>query len=881
MGAAFNRWLARPSTLHFLRHLIAPTEEHVPVRCRNNYRSTAKRCHRPRSFTSLAGAHEANEDENAQHDRRRGFRVINPTLERRVLEQGLHMSLSSQVNLLEDQKGDSAFSALRREADVDSDEHVGQLLVDRPEHRDKFRLWIELLQFRYRIDGYEGVCAIWRGMRRREVVLPTEGVEADVLWTTFAQAGSSEADGAHKSMVDELCLYAEDLRSRTNRYYSKLYKTVLTRMLLVDWHNAKSRHDWFSKVGLLPVDGVKQLVGEVISFDAVSRSGKPFKQIYLATQERNIYDTCITILLEKDNEEVTLKWHRFFLNQGDPPSQAMFARPDVQRLFDRDNDKSLPVIHVSRLAPPPVTTPNVTPAAYPALTRSTMSTLVGDVHGIKPKEIGDNFVAKMFATRAFSLDLVIRGLSFFGVDMLGPLALREMALRAGSLVVFREKLDDLRSMKITISNAVYSRLLIELVRESHSDLFESLLQSDQHPEAFADFRTQESLLASFLDQNHWNNAQITLICLSLVDTRQQSYAMNRILQHYLRNRQWQQVAHLMHTLQSQRVPLTQRTIVWLYHFVLPVRQPGKRPIESQRTNKPDFDALDFVTRAYMYGDETSRHVHSKLWVELLKRYGKSFRWDEMRKLALWLARRYSAERFRVPAQTHNRRQRTKLLASSPLHRIFSVIMQKAIVHWGFYSAASRGKLHADTARRRPYQRNHDDCDDTSEWQDYGCEYWARGIALLGRLKRDSSVPVETSTVLHAFRLRMSNLFGPAHSQLWLNEQIRESNTLSLAHYIRHANEVWCSTGNDPLIVVDPALLEQGNDDYPPFRVRLSVALFGRYWSTHRRTRREFVDVAAWSTSQSVAARRPMALYRGRNMAERRRTWQRSAFRYCT
>lgn len=61
-----------------------------------------------------------------------------------------------------------------------------------------------------------------------------------------------------------------------------------------------------------------------------------------------------------------------------------------------------------------------------------MSSIVGDVHNIREKELNDAFCARLFATTAFSIDLIITGLRMLGMRTVGNLALREIAARAPS-----------------------------------------------------------------------------------------------------------------------------------------------------------------------------------------------------------------------------------------------------------------------------------------------------------------------------------------------------------------------------------------------------------------------------------------------------------------
>jgi len=873
MGAAFNRWLAKPTTLHPLRHLQRLTRvcTRVPQITGSRWVSRQPRLRDARATVTPAppGVKDGYDVPPQQ---------FGPVSGQSTLEDGLRMSMSSGVALLGEETGDRGYQSLQIQADVDSVKHLGRLLVDQPEYRTNMQLWIELLQYRHRIDGAGGVYAIWRGIRRRHIDLPTEGEEADVLWSTLANACISDHNGTHASFLNDLLRHAEDLYTRTGARYSKLYATVMSRVLRFDWGTSRARHDRLRDAGLLPSDGIKQLIVDVVGKLQRREARQACRHLYTVGTERDLYDVCIAKLLAMGDEASALTWHRFLLRFGDGPSREMFARRAVQRLFDRDRSKSLPMMHNSRVYTVPAVKQQAKDFDFPALTRSSMSSLIGDVHGIKPKEVSDSFVAKMFATRAFSLDLVLHGLSFFGVDQLGPLAAREMALRTGSLDVYRSKLDDLRTLNITFSDALYCRLINVLVHESYADLFREVLESDQHPDVYADLSTQEALLVSYLDRSQWNNAHISLLCLSLGGAHLQGRAWNRLLQHYLQNRQWRPAAGVMQTLQSQRVPLTRSTISLLHSLMLPERRPARRPIVIQRPDKPDFDALRFVTGAYMYNEELSGNVYFKTWIELLKRYGMCFQWEGLEKLVLWLATNYSNKGSPESQDPNDARTQRKLRQrSSSLRSIFDPIMQQAIVHWGFKSAAVRNQLHPESAKLDFTSKDQLNSSGNAERDTPKHERWAQGIALLRRLRLEFGMNIHTGEVRRAFYQRMLSLFGPGHSQLKLNERMRESNGLTLTHYIRHANEVWDGIGVEILVDLDDTVLDLDAENDPKARETLLLAFFGPYRRS-KYFKPEWVDVTAWSRSQHIGARRPTELYRGRKMGQRMFIWQRSPFR---
>lgn len=765
-------------------------------------------------------------------------------------ETALRISLNSGAQLFEPstQPGE-AIRALRYQADVAAGHAVGELAVDRPENQGNFRLWAELLQYRQRVDGFEGVLEVWRGMRRRDIDLPVKGNEADLLWTTFIQASIRwPLDDRHDRLLRNILEHARELNPRFG-LYDGLHRCIVGRWIRISPTSARHWHETLCKEfenihvqwDALAVD----FVHTVPFYEA----RKAFKFMYLRSSRRDLYGLYVPELLKHKGDVEALRWHRLFLQNGDGPDQETFADPAVQRLFELDGDESLPMVHKKRdrTEATPARVPH-DQAQFPPLTRATMSTLVGDVHGIKPKEVSDSFVAKMFATYAFSLDLVITGLGFFGVDNLGALAVREMALKAGTFINFSNKLADLKGCGIGIDKSVYGRLMQKITLQGSAQLFDTLMASDQHPESYEDASTQELLLDSFLQNEDLTNAHLTLMGLSLAGSVEHARAWNRLLQQYIMKREWRSVSRTAEQMQSAGMTFTRRTLTFMDRLVLPARCPGKGvPTLPPRSETRILNPLQFTTNAYIHAAIKGVYVRPNYWVEILKRYGMMHKWDELERLVLWLIHWYSG---------YSPEHRVKIWGVwqpviDDLPIIFSRQMREAIVTWGFRHA-SQDKL------LKPI---------LDQDAKLSCEPWAKGLELLYRIRR-YGVQTSTATARRAFLLRMWILFGPAYSTKAVNVEAKLNNQLTLAHYVRHADHVWEGKLFPDL---DQSLL----DDDPSNHPKLVVALFGH----SRRVsvqRQEKADVLAYA--QVLARRRVPYLPSRKNGLARRKLWSLSPFR---
>ncbi|KAF2770600.1 hypothetical protein EJ03DRAFT_59478 [Teratosphaeria nubilosa] len=942
MGGRFERWLARPSTLHFLRQLLAPEAACCLIGIHGSYcarrrvaiASTYAQDEQRRDHGQEAGHQQAQpkpsdgytfqrdtkpdlvrnvretQQAEAEHGKRPPGRRVEELLGSSLREYGMHMSFRAGVPLVRQQTHhDNAFRELGHQADVGNPKKKGTLLVDQDEHRHNFDLWLELLHFRQRLDGFKGVLDVWYGMRGRDVDLPVEDANSEVFWSAIIQAIFDQDESVRESWLETLLSQANLVKERTGKCYPGLYKKVVGfhwgHSLL---NGAKAWHAKLEKAGMVPNDALKQVVVDFVRGQHKSWGRRNFQSLYKARGERDLYDTCIQACLDGGLFEDAQRWHSWLLKHGDSPSQQLFQTPEVQKLFSLDNDKSLPMRHSLPRRTPDNRTQHA--SGQPALTRAGMSSLLGDVHGIKAKEISDSFVAKMFATRAFSLDIVIRGLNFFSVDQIGPVALREMALRAETPLTFCSKLRLLQQMNVRISNSMYCRIVRKLADDGQSELFAALLASDQHPEAYDDTATQDALLATFLQEGNWAQAHITLLGLTLAGGFSHHKASNRILQHHIYSRQWHSVETLMQTIQMQKMPLMPTTISYLLRLVLPERRVRRRPVERQRQDKPHFDDLDFVTSALVYAEQVQPgSIRPTAWIELLKRHGMALRWDSLERLILWLAGRYkiSQDSMRNSLQSGKvksmspryrwvarRRRALALQRSRPFYLIFDVNRQHAIFGWAFRVAGIKGQMqHHHNSNQQELSKQHEQplpsdalASEDRDPMATTTEPWARGLSLLRRLQMDYGIPIDRSHLRQIITTRLWILFGPAYSNLRINEAIRQNNEIPLGRYIQHINEIWSTPkplfGDIPVDLLRSTAT--GRD--PKADADLVVRLFGSQNGGLRRTGeykhvQEYVDVPQWA--EHIAAS-PTGLGNGvtnvgkTTAYQRQRAWQQSPFR---
>ncbi|KAK5170531.1 uncharacterized protein LTR77_005119 [Saxophila tyrrhenica] len=676
MGTAFDQWLAQPSTLHFLRQLIAPYAV-----CRRQQSWVAQHAGRARPVRAYAApAKAAAWKGKASIDRSKKKRSIPPLSlhspgkktvklsqsQTTAEDISFHVSLKAGVAVLDRSARETTPIALMYQADVTNTTGRNQLLVDQPQQRHNHALWVEILHYRKRMHGSSGVRDVWLGMRQRDVDLPLSGADADALWTEFANAGARQkaSDSSRLSLLSDLFQHAQDLKARTGSHYEGLYK--LFKLM---------------EAGLLDEGAIADVAVDAIYCPAKTIAFEEFRKIYTSCQERDVYDSCMNEVFKLRDDSYAKQWHNLFLEHGDKPGPVVSESEEVQRMFDYHEDGSLPSAPLEgreRLLYVPATKANQD-LEVPSMTRANMNTIIGEVHGIKPKNISDSFVARLFATHAFSLDLITQSLFFFGIQTLGPLSTREMVVRSGSAVEFSNQLVQLKKLGITVQDSAYSRLVATLANEGKTVLWTALVESDQHPDAYEDTKLQETLLASFLESGQWVQVHLTLTVLSATGSNTRHRGWNLVLQHYIKIGDARSMLDTMQKMRDQGLPLTLRTLNFLYTIVLPPRRAGKSYTKGRAP--PLYDALIFCTNAFIYAAEHGTYVPRNMWMEVLKRHGLEDRWAGLRRLILWLVNWYTQSNsdFRkvlyAPGLQNKRRL---LLGARDIRRMFTPDLVTAI-----------------------------------------------------------------------------------------------------------------------------------------------------------------------------------------------------------
>ncbi|GAB7351513.1 hypothetical protein MBLNU459_g2156t1 [Dothideomycetes sp. NU459] len=843
MGPALDTVLARPSALRLLRWLT--TDLDSP---RSPLLSRSARCLRgplraahPRRHTTLASDDSTVCPGPGQSTPSVPCSRRTPVSRKDGTCLALLVSLYAGAPLAgQTQDGRTAFEALVYEADVANPPHSRLRLVDDEKHTHNMDLWLELLRFRKRLDGPRGVTEVWMGMRQRNVCLPVQGPVSDALWSVFLSVGFAD----HQDLLEELYIHAKYLRDVLGLQRPALYQHFVGGWLRATPRRAAKWHQRLSEDRFLPRNPAASIVEHVNHSSDRKEAWNAFKKIYKTSQASGVYDLCMPSICEHCDVDVALKWHRFLVAHNDFPSSALRSNTVISRLFDYARSRRFVSTDATSTTGKDYTASQgsrVPENEVPLFSRQHMSTLVGDVHGIRQRKVGDAFCARLFATNAFSVDLVISGLRLLGLETIGSLALREIAARAQTLSEYISAVRAIETAGIVVEQTTFSRALRKFAEHGEQENFQMLVQSDRHPDTYDNGQLQQQLFTSFVAAGKMSEAHATLAVLSIDHPDPNQLSWNLLLKTHARRNDRRRVLQALHEMRLLSVPVSDKSLSHVFYGCLRQRAPSKRPtVQGRIEHQTHQSDLDFVTNVFLDVLKSGQYVRPARWRELLRRYGMTNRLQSLERLSFWLGTYYSRH-VKIEEMScisilqqpramspENQYLPTHLKTSHPSHpfsEIFSIALLRAIVAWGFKSAAR--PIQRGSKLEAPSIIPHGHASHSTSYE------WARGIELIRDLRDRYGLHVNSAVLKELRRevvIRLWMLYGPGRSDSKLNRVARRVNRLPLCQYVRHIERVW-DDEKRPFFNVPRELLERG-----------SVAEANLYFAIFKRTKRPRKDV---------------------------------------
>ncbi|KAL4941831.1 hypothetical protein BDV06DRAFT_193620 [Aspergillus oleicola] len=657
---------------------------------------------------------------------------------------------------------------LEYESDVCYIQDTGARLVDDPAHRHDFELWIELLRYRQRHYGDNGTLCIWEGLMSRtgKLQLPVRGESADVLWQSFVDLGLQ-----NEAVLIQVTDYASKLWIQAGRRWPKLYQSIVGSFVkrgmadqTLKWHN-RLRNPHLSH----PNHIAYCFTAAVSDYDATKRAPGGFKARVSAFRElskhtdgHRIYGRVMSALLASGKTKELLRMHQFLIEQGDHPRRIHELRPLLKytRLFSSPATRErIERYSAERFPPPNEFNSNVT-----STTENPQELNIRD--GFEAKEFKDDFGARIFATRALTIDMIIAGLKTFGVRAIGPQSLREMAKRAHGCRDVLEKLDLLKQNDISVGNSLFARLLRKFAEENRETLLTDLIQSDQHHEVLEDFQTQASFLVSSYASFDMRQYNLSLVIVKEL-VGEGRYLHNLHVQKHIAAGETNLAINAVTEMLVKRHAPTFETQKFMINYLFGPRKPGRRPVQQANLRAPH--TLAFAWKYLQMTSLLGGQIPLAIWIEVLKRYGMSPRWRSLCNCCMWLARRYSNVHPHPAGAVQG--PDAEILT---LEKIFDDHMQEAIISWGF-TINPPNRITLEYATGKNNER---------------LIPFARGIQLLRELQRHG-VNVNLATVRRACRQRLVMLYGPKiFSNRRRNRALRRLNLYTVDQVVADLNLAW-------------------------------------------------------------------------------------------
>lgn len=689
-----------------------------------------------------------------------------------------------------------------------------QLQIDNAPPEELPARWVEILQYRERVYGGEGVSDVFAGMVLRGYQIPTEDTAtAKLLWNSLLR---------RPVLALRVADYAAHIKEQTDKLYPHFYKDFMAywlpknpRVALDGHHRMLSRF----QIHRVPLKALARKFRKTFSVN--SDALVTFMEMYRTSNETNLYNVMVPMLCELGNLSAAREWHMVCIQRKDNPSEAVAAMHHVQLFLAefapepyQPEDRSAPETKPDPVAeesdvPQDLIAEGITsrPEPRPKYNEELMRKLQG--RDTPPVRFDDAFCARLFATRAFPTSGVIKGLVMAGVNEIGPQAVRQMGISADSIEELPALFTQLKESGIALQPSVFSLALEKFAMEKRFSLVRSMLESDQHPDVFGDAEVQKQLLDHYLEANDWAQAQRTLAVLALFHQDSSAAAWNLMLRAQIRHSPTHGFLPVLEYMAKQGI-LVEEESMSILRTVLRPRNRGRGPSASRH------DDLRLLTRCYILILQSGiGMVYPASWRELIRRFGMLGRLRELRRLLFWLLHWYAPhnnpefssltkpdsleaatlrlrEVYPEPFQYFNKkRSQTQRHPRHPVRTIFAPTLMQGLVNWGFRAHLLPNATYEQHMLGRIPAKRH-----------YRKRFLAKGI--LKRLPwsiglrtvvelRDLGVRVHPHTIEKALQNQFVVMFGRGRSRKKANWIMRRENRLSFPEYAREVNKIWGST----------------------------------------------------------------------------------------
>ena len=667
----------------------------------------------------------------------------------------------------------SSFEQYKHESDLSELQKHWPRLIDTQRHMVDWMLWLELISFRTRHHGPQGAQPLFEEIIRRNMPMPTNGAIGTELWHHLVMSGRQDQE-----FLTAIISFAVRLKQDTGNAWPNLYYNVIIDAIKTDPTMAYNMHVKLKSDITPTVVDYRKIFLRCASWQILN----DFEGLYRDLPLSGMYDLAIPKLCELQRYRDAVKWHNLLVTYKDFPPTFLAVKPLLAHLAHIGDDHQLKQIVTDLQEVNFEFGSSVSSAEKPVVMdekigRENFNRQLGLVHGVSPKHLSDQFCARLFATKLFSIDTIINGLQMMALELIGPLSLREIATRDDcDTKAISRHISLLKGAGILPNSSVYSSLIQTFASNSERKVLQSLINCDLHPDAFEDKDLQERLLAQYYKMGDELQIERTLAAITVGCREQdlQKWRCNIVLRSHITLHRTRAVVTMLEEMHRNNIPITSRSSRHLRVSWLSSRAPGRGPSSTH-----ELSIIINVTRRTL---QSGRHVPILAWRELLRRLGMDGRLEEVDQLALWLVDFYTSPAAHkiLPPRLHlGQGHHTNNNPQAFLSTLFTTAAQHAIVAWGFQQEAKGLFIRRPLIgyRRRPQ--------------------WSWGLVLLYTL-RTRGVPIHRTTIARICRHRLRVLFGNGVSGRhlnrrgrWINDShARASDRHTMQFYIREMKSIW-------------------------------------------------------------------------------------------
>jgi hypothetical protein len=655
-------------------------------------------------------------------------------------------------------------------------------LINRKPYAQDLGLWCVLLDFQRLRFGWQGVRKIWHFMKYRAGTLDEffQGPSSDYLWSTLISAGLK-----HHGFLMELCKY--EIKMGAKR--PSLYVDVVGNLLANNSYSAAHRFSHMLQPShpVTSDDAYELFMQACDSIDEYALEN--FCNVYRTIEKIRIYSRAVSYLCSQERFLDAWIMHKFLLSRGDLPSDFESIKPMISYIASKENRfeeflQDLKNYHIAYEAQARQVQEHEKSIQY-GIASGSLNIVSSRTLGVQPSRLSDKFVARAFATRAFSFDFILQGLRLLGLREIGPLAFREVSVSAATPAEVCRRLDLLKELGVDSGSSMYARVVTSMATQGRATLLSDVLASDQHPDVFEDLDLQEELLAQYYRDSDWRQVDRTLAILRVANQEflhnarlsAEETSFNVLLRSALRARDWSGATKIMAKVKRQGCRLTTRTLRCMHDTILPRREPAQR-LKYQEC----FDDVGFLLSLWQSAATAGTQIPPAFWSEPVRRLGMLRRWNDLERLLFWLAKIYSSKAGASDGPASMSKRSNVHSEQHSLRRIFSPSLQRAVVAWAFLSPKRRRKLPEAPLRldieERPSDGTYVDC--------------TRGVKVLRMLQDHYGVPIDVPTVRMACFWSLRKRFAPdySHGQFLKYNLYRKYDTSLLPDLLKQLNAAW-------------------------------------------------------------------------------------------